>query len=189
MAKGTKYGFVYLLSTLLVLISVSAFGQKLEVIAQIDVQLEEMGLDFYMPVENKLKFSKLKSSEFFEYDTKLAARSRELEILIALHPDGEGPLTSDMPHLEFNRLLANLTPNDDEQEVLIVGWNEDRLAKRNADWGAEAYFTPREEITKFPYVKLIAFFKEGHGMVVMLYCFDKPDALPLVLAFKKSEID
>ena len=65
MAKGTKYGFVYLLSTLLVLISLSAFGQKVEGIAQIDVQLEEMGLDFYMPVENELKFSKLKSSEFF----------------------------------------------------------------------------------------------------------------------------
>ena len=189
MAKSTIYGFVFLLSTLLLFISISAFGQKIDGLAQIEEQLEEMALDFYMPIENTFKFSKLKSSEFFEYDTKLAARSRELEILIALHPDGEGPLTSDLPHLEFNRLLANLTPNDDEQEVLIVGWNEDRLSKRNADWGAEAYFSPRKEITKFPYVKLIAFFKEGEGMVVMLYCFDKPDTLPLMLTFKKSELD
>ncbi len=175
------------ISLALLLCSIFSVTAQENGLKTIEDNLDKMDLAFLMPTENAFKFSKLKKSDFFDYDSKIRARSRELEVLIALHPDGENEFTSFFPHLEFNRLLANLTPNDDEQEVLVVGWRETKLRERNADWGAEAYFTPRKEVTDFPYTKLIAFFKEGQGMVVMLYCFHKPDALPLLLSFDKGE--
>ena len=153
-------------------------------IEEIEADLDKMELDFYIPTENTFKFQKLRLSEFFEYDSRMKAKSNEMEILIALHPDGEDDATTYFPHIEFQRLLANLSPNDDDQNILVVGWREQRLKERNADWGAEAYFTPREEITKFPHLKLVAFFKEGKGMVVMAYCFDKlVDSLPQLISF------
>lgn len=166
------------------LLSISIVAQKELDIANIAEDLDEMGLDFFIPTENSFKFRKLKLSEFFEYDTRIIARSKEMEVLIALHPDGESDATTYFPHIEFQRLLANLSPNDDDQNILVIGWREERLKERNADWGAEAYFTPRAEITNFPHLKLIAFFKEGQGMVVMAYCFDKPvKRLPKLISF------
>lgn len=158
-------------------------GQGVEVIED---ELDRMGLDFYMPVEHSFKFKKLRNSEFYKYDSRIKARSNEMEILIALHPDGEDLSTSMHPHIEFNRLLGNLTPNDFDQEVLVIGWRKPKLIDRHADWGAEAYFRPRKSVTKFPHAKLVAFFKEGKGMVIMLYCFDKPDLVPHLLDFKKT---
>jgi hypothetical protein len=169
-----------------VLLGSSTYAQKSQGLKLIEEDLDKMGLNFYTPVENTFKFSKLRLSEFYEYDSRIRAKSGEMEILIALHPDGEEMSTSRHPHIEFQRLLGNLTPNDDEQQVLVVGWREQKLVDRNADWGAEAYFRPRKAITSFPNAKLIAFFKEGHGMVVMLYCFDKPDSVPKLLDFKES---
>jgi len=159
-------------------------GQREIGIESIEADLDQMGLEFFRPTENSFKFKKLRLSEFFEYDTRIKAKSNELEVLIAIHPDGQDDATSYFPHIEFQRLLANLSPNDDDQNILVVGWREQRLKERNADWGAEAYFTPRPEITDFPHLKLIAFFKEGNGMVVMAYCFDKPvEVLPKLLSF------
>jgi hypothetical protein len=162
----------------------NVLGQKGVGLENVDDALTQMELDFFIPVENQFKFSKLRTSEFFDYDTRMVARNGEMEIFIALHPDGEDDLTTYFPHLEYQRLLANLVPNDDNQEVLVIGWREQKLKDKNADWGAESYFTSRKEITHFPHTKFISFYKEGKGMVVMLYCFDKPDALPDLLKFK-----
>lgn len=157
-------------------------------IESINPFLEKMAMDFYKPTENQAKFTKPRKNEFFHYDTKIKFKSNEMEVLIAFHPANEGPLTTHHPHLEFNRLLGNLVPNDDDQEVLVVGWREDKLTERNADWGAEAYMKARKEITNFPFAKLISFFKEDQGMIVMLYCFDKPDSLPNLLTFEGDKI-
>ncbi|WP_235294177.1 hypothetical protein [Portibacter lacus] len=161
-------------------------GQRDLGIESIESQLDEMNLAFDMPTENAFKFSKLRKSEFFEYDTRIRARSNEMEVLIALHPDGKDSLTTLFPHLEFQRLLANLSPNDDEQNIMVVGWRAQKLKERNADWGAEAYFKPRKDISNFPYLKLIGFYREGQGMVVMAYCFDKPDMVPQLISFQEE---
>lgn len=176
----TLLGLTLLLSSL-------SFAQSNSKVNLLDPFLDQMDLQFYMPTENAFQFSKIRDNDFFKYDSKIKAKSKEMEVLIALHPDGERPFTSNFPHLEFNRLLANMTPNDNEQEVLVIGWREPKLLTRNADWGAEAYFTPRKQITDFPFAKLIAFFKEGKGMVVMLYCFDDPDQVPKLLAFMDED--
>lgn len=109
-----------------------------------------------------------------------------MEVLIDFHPPNESSFTTLHPHLEFNRLLGNLIPNDDDQEVLVVGWREQKLLEKNADWGAEAYIKPREEISSYPFAKLVSFFKEDKGMVVILYCFNKPDSVPDLLSFQKD---
>ena len=162
----------------------NSFAQKKQDLSKIEGDLDKMGLEFYMPVENTFKFKKLRLSEFYSYDSRIRAKSGEMEILIALHPDEGDALTSLYPHIEFNRLLGNLTPNDDDQNVMVIGWRKQKLADRNADWGAEAYFRPRKAITSFPNAKLVAFFKEGSGMVIMLYCFDKPESVPKLFSFK-----
>ena len=146
-----------------------------------------MNLNFFMPVENSFTFVKKNDSEFFKYDYKLVAKSKEMESLIALHPIGKHPSTDHHPQIEFQRLLANIAPNDDDQEILVVGWDEHKLKKANADWGAEAYITPRSAITKFKHAKLIGLFKEGSGTVILIHCFDDPDMLPELFAFLPNE--
>lgn len=162
-------------------------GQTYTDLKPIQDAITKMNLDFLMPVENKYKFTRLRTSEFFDYDSRMVARNNEMEIFIALHPDGEDELTTFFPHLEYQRLLANLVPNDIDQEVLVVGWRAQKLKERNADWGAESYFKARKEITNFPFTKFVGFYKEGHGMVILLYCFDKPDGIPELLKFQPEE--
>src|SRR5690606_24814564 len=95
----------------------------------------------------------------------------------------EHPLTTHHPQIEFQRLLANLTPNDSDQKVPVIGWEEDKCKERNAEWGVEAYFTPRTSVSPFPHAKLVAFYTEGKGMVVLLHCFDNPNKIPKFLEF------
>lgn len=148
-------------------------AQSFNDLPKLDKLLNEIGINFLMPVENQFSISKSKKNKFFKYDFKMVDRSKEIETLIALIPDDESSLMN-FPHIKFQNLLANLTPNTDRQQVPVYSWGEKELKERNADWGAEAYFTAREEITKFPHTKLIAFYKEGRGMVVMAHCFDDP---------------
>lgn len=163
-----------------------ASGQRNNGLEAIETDLEKMNLEFLMPVENQYKFSQVRNNEFVDYDSRMVARSGQMEIFIAVHPVGEDDLTSFYPHLEYQRLLANLVPNDDDQNVLVIGWREPKLKDRNADWGAESYFTARREITPYPYTKFIAFYREDFGMVVILYCFNKPDRLPELLRFREK---
>lgn len=181
-----KHAFVRLFLFGLMTISSSALAQRNNGLEAIEPDLEKMNLEFLMPVENQYKFSQVRKNEFVDYDSRMVARSGQMEIFIAVHPVGEGGLTSFYPHLEYQRLLANLVPNDDDQNVLVIGWREPKLRDRNADWGAESYFTARKEITAYPYTKFIAFYREDYGMVVMLYCFNKPDRLPELLRFREK---
>ena len=128
-----------------------------------------------------------KENDFIDYQIRIADQSREFEVLINLIPADTTEFGVLYPHLEFNRMLNNLVPNDYDQDVLVIGWREQKLLERNADWGAEAYLKARKEITNFPFTKLISFFREDSGLVVMLFCFDKPDSVPEVLKFEEAE--
>ncbi|WP_235297328.1 hypothetical protein [Portibacter marinus] len=165
-----------------------AYAQGDDELEVIEPYLDSMELDFLMPVENELKFQKPRDNEFFEYDTRIKVKANEMEVLVVFHSDTlSKPFPTFFPHLEFNRLLGNIVPNDDDQDVLVIGWRDQKLKDKNVDWGAEAYIRPRKEITNFPFAKLIAFYREDQGMVVMLYCFRKPDNVPELIRFKEAK--
>jgi hypothetical protein len=176
----------FILLSLLIFISNDLNAQKVKDFEDITPYLDSMGLDFYFPTENQLKFSSPRKNQFFDYDARIKIKSNGMEVLVDFYPVNESSFSALHPHLEFNRLLANLVPNDDDQEVLVIGWREPKLNEKNADWGAEAYMKARKEITSFPFTKLVSFYKENYGMVVILYCFNKPDSVPELMAFKKG---
>jgi len=156
----------------------------------IEEELEAMNLDFFTPTENKTKFLKPGKNKFFKYDTRIKVKSNEMEVLVAFHHDTiTSPIATFYPHLEFNRLLNNVVPNDDDQEVLVIGWRDPKLRDKNADWGAEAYIRPRKEVSTYPYAKMISFYREGEGMVVMLYCFRNPQNVPELISFREQEVE
>jgi hypothetical protein len=168
--------FSFLLST--VLPSQSNFSPDIK------SKLEKMELDFYEPIEQKFKTRKSGKNRFFKFDLHLIDKKSEQEIYVILRDEnGEDDIVQ-FPHIEFTRLLANLATNDQEEDIMVVTYDTKKLLARNSDWGSEAYFKTRKEISDYPYAKLVSFYKEGYGLVSIMYCFDDPDLLPFLLAFK-----
>ena len=72
------------------------------------------------------------------------------------------------PHLEFHRLLTHLASNEGESNIYIY----DIPQEDGVDWMSEARFTPKKKISKYKYGTSKVYYREGKGMIVLLY-FDK----------------
>ena len=146
-----------------------------------------MGLEYFEPVEQKFKYREGDSNRFFTYDLKLVDKKSEQEIFLILRNEKDEKDIVQYPHIEFTMLVANLATNDQEKDIMVVTHDTPKLVIRNAIWGSEAYFTIRKEISRYPNAKLVSFYREGLGMVSILYCFDNPDLLPLLFSFQSKD--
>ena len=159
------------------------FAQRLTNTESIGLLFDSLGLDLIVPIEDAYTFEKVGRNDFFPYDYRMKARSGQAEVLISIKSSKSNEVSSTYPHIAFQRYLPNLSPNDDDQEIMVLSWGDRDLMERNADWGAEAYLVARKEITPFKKTKFIGFYKEHVGMVFMAYCFNNPDELPLLVRF------
>lgn len=172
-----------LLGLLTVYGQVVLVSQRLTDTESIGLLFDSLGLDLIVPIEDAYTFEKAIRNDFFPYDYRMKARSGQAEVLISIKSAKSHDVSNSYPHIAFQRYLPNLSPNDDDQEIMVLSWGDRELLERNADWGAEAYLVARKEITSFKKTKFIGFYKEHVGMVFMAYCFNNPDELPLLVRF------
>jgi hypothetical protein len=172
--------FIQLLS--LLIFSGGLFGQELP--SSFEQKLDLMNLVLELPAEGKLINARAIDNIFFDYQLKLKDKKRQLELFIILNEESSADDIIQFPHITFMRLVSNIATNSQENEIMVVTWDDKKLEKRNADWGSEAYVTIRKSLSNFPNAKLISFYKESRGLVTILYCFDNPFILPDLLSFE-----
>ena len=174
--------FIY---SILFFLPIFLLGQS-ELPPNVAYKVDYMGLDYFHPLEQKFKFKKGERNRYFSYDMKMIDRKLKQEIFVILTPERTEDDIVKYPHIEFTRLLAGLATNEQDVDIMVVTHDTRKLNHSNADWGSESYFTIKEQISRYPHAKLFSFYKEGKGLVSILYCFNNPDYLPKLFAFQET---
>lgn len=132
-------------------------------------KMETMGVAFLEPIDidYKLKVPKKKKrqDELYGYDFSVHLDDRV--VWVKLIEETETSLIR-FPHLEFHRLLTHLASNEGESNIYIY----DIPQEEGVDWMSEARFTPKKKISEYKYGTSKVYYREGKGMIVLLY-FDK----------------
>ena len=175
----------YLILLFSILFGINVWGQDLS--KDFETLLDSMDLVLVLPTEGKLKTEKLESNIFFNHQLKLKDRQNEYEVFIMLDHEDSADDIIRIPHFTFMRLTSNIATNDPDKDIMVVTWDDRKLDKRKADWGAESYVQIKESISSYPNAKIISFYKDDVGMVTILYCFDNPYELPELLYFNEPD--
>lgn len=135
-------------------------------------QLDKMQLDIAIPTENSFKVKKAKSQEFWSADYILRSKKSKVEIHYSL-------ITSEVaeqlvPQVFTTTTLANLARNEEEYSDIAFHKIPGAVLSGNfnADWGAIAYFRPKQQISRFQYGKLLSLYKANRGIVQVLFLFN-----------------
>ena len=140
-----------------------------ELSSEILQKMETMEVRFIDPVDSDYKIElprkKKRKKELVDYDFKV--RTDDRVVWIRLMEEDERSLIQ-YPHLEFHRLLTHLATNEGESNIMVYDVPRDK----GVDWMSEARFTPKKGLSEYQYGTAKVYYKEGRGMIVVLY-FDK----------------
>ena len=132
-------------------------------------KMEIMEVDFIDPVDSKYSINapKKKKREKPLQDYDFEVRKKDRVVWVRLFPEDEKSLIN-YPHLEFHRLLTHIASNEGESNIYIYDVPRDK----GVDWMSEARFTPKDNLTDYEFGTAKVYYKEGHGMILVIY-FDK----------------
>lgn len=153
-----------------IFIKIIIFLIPLQVFCQKDIpgdaihKMEAMEVDFLDPVDAKYSIQLQKKNEkLLTYDFKV--KFKEQEILVRLLPEQDPESITHFPHLEFQRLLTHIATNDPEPNIYVY----DVPRKEGVDWEIEARFTPKKKLSSREYGTLKMYYKEGRGIIAVIY--------------------
>ena len=155
----------------------TAFSQKkIKYSKAFLVKLEKTQIDLYTPVEGKYKSTRPTKNDYQAIDHVIFSKKEGLEIRYAIIPFEENKPTTQIPHVDFMRVVMSTATNEDEEAVVSVHAIEDQDLKANfnADWGSMAYFQPKTRFTKYKHCRLLSLYTEGLGMAYVFFLFDEP---------------
>lgn len=155
--------------------------------------LDEMGLDFFQPLDGKYFSQTYLNNELLKADFIIRSRKEKLEIRYNLFPDDPANEIDDLPHIRSIQMASHLASNDDDSIVTAVSLSDDDLGKArfNADWGKLFYFRPKIVFSTREHCQMLVLYKEGKGMAFVFYLFDEAgeflDNRLLSLAFYEED--
>lgn len=137
---------------------------------EFQTQLETYGLQLSVPVENQYKAIKNKS-QLRTCDYAVSKRNGDLEIRFIIIPSD----SIFFPHMNAMSLITTLATNEQETVISLLSVGANNLDESyKADWGLQAYFTPKSSFSEKQHCKLLALYKEEKAMAYLLYLFDEP---------------
>lgn len=153
---------------------VNAQAQKIDISDPFALKLELMQLDFLQPLDSDYKDVMVVRNDLQKYDFAIRSKKEKLELryIIELAPPNN-PMYA-VPSVQFSRMLTHLATNDEEALITVHSLSTADLEIFNADWGKVAYFQPKIGFSDKPNCKLLSLYREGKGMVHVLFLFDKP---------------
>ncbi len=166
--------YLFLLFTSLL---TTAFSQKkIKYSKAFLAKLEKIQIDLYTPVEGKYKSTRPTKNDYQAIDHVIYSKKEALEIRYAIIPFEEGKPTTQIPHIDFMRVVMSTATNEEEEAVVSVHSIPDQDLKTNfnADWGSMAYFQPKTRFSKYKHCRLVSLYSEGLGMVYVFFLFDEP---------------
>ena len=139
-------------------------------------KLEQIQVDIFTPTEGKYKSTRPTKNEYQAIDHVIYSKKEAIEIRYAIIPFEANKPTTQIPHVDFMRVVMSTATNEDEEALVSVHALEDQDLKANfnADWGSMAYFQPKTRFSKYKHCRLLSLYAEGLGMVYVFFLFDEP---------------
>ena len=138
----------------------------------------KMGIEFFFPIESKIKVKKSIKDDFLNYDLVVKSK-RKFEIRYFLYPVDTHQFTSFHPHVEITRTIASIATNNELENIRMTSLpHEESIEKFGADWAIYADFVPKESFSRFGIGRIVSLYKEGRGYFncIILYKKDNLDA-------------
>ena len=161
-----------------------------EVLKIFDEKAEKLGVEFFYPIETKIKQKKLRTDDFLNYDLVLKSKN-DFEIRYFMYPESESSHISFHPHVEMTRTIATIATNDEDENIRMRTLSiEESIQRFNADWAIYADFVPKESFSRFRIGRLVSIYKEGRGYLncIILYKKDNLDMfMGMPIRFKELE--
>lgn len=158
-------------------LATTAFSQKkIKYSKAFLAKLEQTQIDIFTPVEGKYKSTRPTKNDYQAIDHVIFSKKEALEIRYAIIPFEENKPTTQIPHVDFMRVVMSTATNEEEDAVVSVHAIPDQDLKTNfnADWGSMAYFQPKTRFSKYKHCRLVSLYSEGLGMVYVFFLFDEP---------------
>ena len=139
-------------------------------------KLEQIQIDIFTPTEGKYKSTRPTKNDYQTIDHVIFSKKEAIEIRYAIIPFEANKPTTQIPHVDFMRVVMSTATNEDEEALVSVHALEDQDLKANfnADWGSMAYFQPKTRFSKYKHCRLVSLYSEGLGMVYTFFLFDEP---------------
>jgi len=156
--------------------TLSIFAQKINYSKAFLQKLEQTEIDIFVPTEGKYKSIRPPKNDYQAIDHVIFSKQEDIEIRFAIIPFDENNPTTQVPHVDFMRVVTSTATNEDEEAVVSVHAIEDAELKEhfNADWGSMAYYQPKSRFSKYKHCRLLSLFTEGKGTVHVFFLFDEP---------------
>lgn len=133
-------------------------------------------IDFFQPVERWLHITNITDDEFMDYDAVLRD---EQGLEVRLNIQEADKMYSQHPHIELIRMIADISTNDDEADILVSQLNTEWVTEKyQADWGLYADFTPKRAFSNYPKGRILCLYKEGRALVNYIVLHDEEELDP-----------
>lgn len=167
-----------LLFTAFIIGSISLFAQKIKYPKSFVQKLVQTEIDLFEPVEGKYKSKKTKKNDYQKIDHLIYSKEEGIEIRYRIIPYQEDNPTTQVPHVEFMRVISSIAPNEDDTPVTVHTIPESDLRKQfNADWGSIAYFQPKPQFAAYKHCRLVSLYGDQRGTIHIFFLFDEPSAI------------
>ncbi|MEM1119357.1 MAG: hypothetical protein AAGJ18_02855 [Bacteroidota bacterium] len=167
-----KLGFLLLFA----LLATSMMAQKrIKYSKEFLKKIEQTQIDIFTPVEGKYKSTRPFKNDYQTIDHTIISKQEGIEIRYAIIPFDEAIEATQVPHVDFMRVVTSTATNDGNAIVSVHGMEEQQLKEHfNADWGSMAYYQPKARFAKYKHCRLLSLYTEGLGLVHVFFLFDEP---------------
>lgn len=163
------------LSLLFLSCSLFIFAQKIKYTKTFLQKLAQTEIDIFTPTEGKYKSTRPSKNDYQPIDHVIFSKQEGIEIRYAIIPFDEKDRSTQVPHIDFMRVVTTTATNEDEAAVVSIHAMEEADLKEhfNADWGSMAYYQPKSRFSTYKHCRLLSLFTEGKGTVYVFFLFDE----------------
>lgn len=167
-----------LLLAFLSITSLILYAQKIKYPKDFLQKLTVTEIDLFEPVEGKYKSKKPKKNNYQSIDHLIYSKEEGIEIRYRIIPYQEENPTTQIPHVEFMRVISSIAPNEEDTPVTVHTIPSTDLRKQfNADWGSIAYFQPKPQFAAYKHCRFVSLFGDKRGTIHIFFLFDEPSAI------------
>lgn len=159
---------------ILCLNSLFLHAQKIKYSKEMRQKMELIEIDIFEPLEGKYKSKRSLKNNYQSIDHTIYSKKEGLEIRYAILPTRRTDLSTQVPHVEFMRVISSIAPNEEDVPVSVHTIPEEHLKNFNADWGCTAYFKPKPTFSDKKHCRFLSLFSEDKGTIHIFYLFDEP---------------
>jgi len=167
------------------------FGQKIKYSKSMLHKMEQTEIDIFEPTEGKYTSKRPQRNDYQKIDHQVYSKEDKIEIRYTIIPYEENNRKTQVPHIEFMRVISSIAPNEEDTPVTVHTMPPIDLSKHfNADWGSIAYFKPKPSFANYQHCRFLSLYGDKRGMIHVFFLFNEPspilDDRIYAVRFKKS---